>query len=271
MQVNPYLAPAQPVAGYYAAPPRLFTANTIALAAFLGSALGGALLYAFNLRRIGAGAQVPIALGLGVLTTAAIFAIAFALPDSATGLMSGVNIGMVFGVRALAQRRFEPVLNEAQAHGVKPHSGWWAALVSVVVLIPLAVIAFGGAMALQKTVAFGEEQEIMYEGDATEAEARKVGEDLTLQEFFGSKNPGPKTVTLAKDKKGFTLGFFVQEGSWKDETVTKAFTCIGGRVRQRALNNAHLTVTLLDSWGTVKKELPTPAAADVDKACEGYR
>ena len=218
---------------------------------------------------MGAGAQVPIALAAGVVTTAAIFAIAFALPESATSLMTGVNLGMVFAVRALAQRRFGAVLSEAQAHGVKPRSAWWAGLVALVVLIPLAVFAFVGAAALQNKVAFGEEQEILWEGDATEAEARKVGEDLTKQEFFGPKNPGPKTVTLAKDKKGFTLGFFVQEGSWNKAEVTAAFTCIGGRVRQRALGNAGLTVTLLDSWGTVKKEIPAPGGAEVEKACGG--
>jgi hypothetical protein len=205
---------------------------------------------------------VAIAVGVGV--TAAVFGLAFVLPDSATSLMTGVNLGLVFGARALATPRFEALVAEGRARGVAPASAWWTVPISLAVAVPAMVLFVFGYAAAQKSVTVAPGHEITLEGDATEAEAKAVGESFVKQEFMGPEAEGERGVILRKDSKGYALGFFVKEGSWKDSAMVDAFACIAGRARTDALGDQPTTLELLDDWGIAKKSVPAPSRRDPD-------
>ncbi len=263
---NPYQPPAapgygpQPYPGYgtWQPPPRLFTANAIGLAAFLGTPFAASLLYATNLRRVGKAQAAMIAVAAGLGATAVVFALAFALPDSMTSAMTMVNLGLVAGARALAHKEFGQALYSAEQQGVRPTSTWWAALVSLGLLIPLAVVVIGVVLASETSVTVAPEQTITFEGDATEAEAQAVGRVLVELGFFGPQNPGEKSATLRKDGKVYTLAFFVTDGAWNEKATKDAFTCVGGKVRGTALGQAPMSVLMLNDFGMEKARLPAP-------------
>jgi hypothetical protein len=277
--VNPYLPPnAAPPPGYgppgygppgYGPPhgpppPRLFTPSAIAVGTFLGTALTGALLFAWNQGKLGRGSEAWITVAVGVGVTAAVFALALVLPDSATPLMTGVNIGLVFGARALAVPRFEALVAEGRARGVTPMSGWWTVPVALAIAVPAVVLFVGGYAAMQKTVTVAPGQEITVDGDATEAEAKAVGDSFVRQTFMGPEAEGDRGVILRKDAKGYALGFFVVAGSWNETATVDAFSCIAGRARTDALRDQPTTVELLDEWGIAKKSFAAPSKRDSD-------
>jgi hypothetical protein len=281
--VNPYLPPNQapPPPGYpygppahsppgYGGPPegplppRLFTPSAIALGTFLGTALTGAALFAWNQRKLGRGSDAWITIALGVGVTAAVFGLALVLPDSATPLMTGVNLGLVFGARALAIPRFDAIVAEGRARGVTPASGWWAVPISLAVAIPAVGLFLVGYAATQETVTVAPGHEITVEGDATEAEAKALGDSFVRQTFMGPQAKGERGVVLRKDDKGYALGFFVVAGSWNESTTVDAFSCIAGRARSDALRDQPTTVELLDEWGIAKKSFPAPSSREPD-------
>jgi hypothetical protein len=276
---NPYLPPRQsPPPAYGVAgpnpwgpfspagppPPRLFTSNAIAIGTFLGTALTGAVLFAWNQRKLGRGSDAWLAIAVGVGVTAAVFGLALVLPDSATSLMTGVNLGLVFAARALAIRRFDAIVAEGRARGVAPASGWWAVPISLAVAIPAVGLFVVGYAATQQTVTVAPGQEITVEGDATEAEARAVGDSFVRQAFMGPEATGERGVMLRKDAKGYALGFFVVAGSWNDASTVDGFSCIAARVRSDVFGEQPTTVELLDEWGIAKKSFPAPSSRAPD-------
>jgi hypothetical protein len=165
---------------------------------------------------------------------------------------------MVAGVRALAHREFGGAIQAAEQVGVRPSSTWWAALVSAVVLIPIGGALFLVAFASEESVTIAPEQEVVYEGGATEREARAVGAALVELGFFGPEAPGAKTATLGKEANAYTLAFYVTDGAWNDVGKRNAFVCVGGRVRGQALGKAKTFVLLLNDLGIEKSRAEAP-------------
>jgi hypothetical protein len=148
---NPYLPPAAP--GAFAPPQQgtlpgaaipLYTANQVALAAFLGTPLGGAVVIASNERRLGRPRAALLALGLGVLALAALAGIALLLPDGVPSV--GLGWLPVLAIRAIAQKRQRALVDAHLAAGGRRASSWAAAGIGLACLVAAAVSVFAIAI-----------------------------------------------------------------------------------------------------------------------------
>ena len=117
-----------------------------------------------------------------------------------------------------------------------------------------------------KKVTIGARDEVRYNGTATEAEAKALGESLKAQGYLADKGV---TVVLAKGSGGTAVGFVVQEGAWDNDDnyavfehmVRTAGPAVGGfpiklqymnsklEVKKDTVVHAYLTVGANDQIG----------------------
>lgn len=68
-----------------------------------------------------------------------------------------------------------------------------------------------------KKIKINDKSEVYYKGDATEAEAKKLGDFLLTKEYFDSSNA--KSVQLVKDSSHYIVKFVVDKEAIKKDTV----------------------------------------------------
>lgn len=120
----------------------LYTPNHVALATFLGTPFGGAVLMALNeVRRSRRTQAVYVVLG-GLAGTGVLFAIGYLLPDGFPSFPIG--IGSLLAMGAIARSQQGALVHRHLAAGGKRGSGWLAAgigiLALIAVLVPLVVV-----------------------------------------------------------------------------------------------------------------------------------
>jgi hypothetical protein len=126
----------------------LYKPGQVALATFLGTPMGGAVLYAMNERRLGRSDGARNAIIFGLAATAILFGIAFALPN---GFPSApIGIVPVVLMQHIARTKQGVLVSQHGNAGGKIGSSWAAAGIGVAtcfaVLIPVFVVAFVVAM-----------------------------------------------------------------------------------------------------------------------------
>jgi hypothetical protein len=97
-----------------------------------------------------------------------------------------------------------------------------------------------------KKVEINNKSEVFYKDEATEAEAKKLGNFLLDKNFFDSMNE--KSIQLSKDSGIYTVRFVVDRASYETD---KENTLLGFRVWQMwitedVFNNAKTRVVLVD-------------------------
>ena len=122
----------------------LYTSKHVALATFLGTPLGGAVLLALNESRMGrAGAAIKTLLA-GLVATGFLLTLGLILPANIPTFP--IAIGSVVVMSSIAKTRQADLVAQHFAAGGKRGSGWAAAgigmLSLLVVLVPLVVIFF---------------------------------------------------------------------------------------------------------------------------------
>lgn len=230
---------------------RLYTPQHVGLATFLGTPLAGAYLLARNYWSLGKSSSGWNSLGLGVLGTILILAVAALIPSRAP--TTGITIGLVFGMMQAAKGLQQKEIDAHVARQGRLHSGWRAAGVGLLGCAVVIVGIFAWVMVGPEDKAtFGAEEEVYFEDGATEAEARKVGEALKKAGYFD--DTGAATVTLARSGGGYTLEFVVQDGAWNDAEVVTTLRQVGDEVSKDALDGKPVAVRLCDWKFQVKKE-----------------
>lgn len=155
MEQNPYAPPKAVVsdvdtrgasASGFPVPGGLYTAQQHFVASFLGSPFAAALIAAANYRKLRRDRDARNIIVWGIVATAALLGVAYALPDRFPSWV--LPLAYSFGARGLAQMKFGGVLSEHQAAGGKPASWWRLIGISLLALIVLAAVIFGGAFAL---------------------------------------------------------------------------------------------------------------------------
>ncbi len=119
---------------------RLFTVRHMVLATFLGTALGGAIVYAINERRLGHPQAAVRAVIYGVLGAVATLGIAFAVPSNIPSAPLG--LAALFGVHAIARKYQGRRISAHLAGGGGQASGWAAAGIGLLCLMVLMVPVF---------------------------------------------------------------------------------------------------------------------------------
>lgn len=108
---------------------KLFTQNGISIATFLGGPAAAGHLIRLNYRRLGKEREGLIALILGILATAALFAVLFSLPESTVDkipqqLIPAIYTAMIYGLVQVLQGK---ELKSAEASNTPFESNWKAA------------------------------------------------------------------------------------------------------------------------------------------------
>jgi hypothetical protein len=144
---NPYAAPQ--VQGVYEpaaqGPTRLdaplYTSKHVALATFLGTPFGGAVILALNEHRLGrAGAALKSLLG-GVVATGFLLTIGLVVPQGVPTLP--LSIGSLVVMSQIAKSRQGAVVAQHFAAGGKRGSGWAAAGIGILALLVVMVPLIG--------------------------------------------------------------------------------------------------------------------------------
>jgi hypothetical protein len=130
----------------------LYPPSHVALATFLGSPFGGAVLMAINEHRVGRTGVAVKTLLAGFFGTGVLFALASMLPDGIPRFP--ISLGPLWLMAAIAKGRQDAFVRQHIAMGGKRASAWAAAgiglLSALVVLVPFVVVlvlaqAFGAA------------------------------------------------------------------------------------------------------------------------------
>jgi hypothetical protein len=116
----------------------------------------------------------------------------------------------------------------------------------ILLLIITASLVLASCDRYGEKVEINNNSEVFYKEDATEAEAKKLGNFLLKRNFFDNSNE--KSVQLSKDSGVYTVRFVVDRASYE---VDKENTLLGFRVWQMwisedVFNNAKTRVLLVD-------------------------
>ena len=127
-----------------------------------------------------------------------------------------------------------------------------ASVVTVLTLNSVLVQArFGPSITLNHNDA------VFFLGDATEFNARSLGEALTEYGFFGDREG--TVVRLSADNREFAISFALWEGTWANPEVADYYRQLGQALAQD-LFSAPLTIYLCDSQFKVKKSFTVDPA-----------
>lgn len=253
MEALPHLSP--PAA---AIPPyKLYTPKAVGLATFLGSPMAGAVLIALNYLRLKRKRAAWQTIGLGILGTAALFTIAFLIPDGISrSLQLAPAIGSIFVMKAIAESLQGRYLNHHARHDGKTASLWAAAgiglaglLITVGVIVAIVVL---NSPNLGTKINISASEEIYYSKQATQSDAEKLGQVLKAMGFFNGK--GAKSVLLERTSTGTRVKFVVSEGTWDRDEAISVFQNIGRQVGNSGLGRP-VTIVLCDESLTEKREI----------------
>lgn len=133
-------------------------------------------------------------------------------------------------------------------------SRWGARIgiaVSILALLVVVMVYFGQKLMLGTKFAVSDKEAVNYSGDATEADARRLGGVLkTIGYFTGARETD---VLLKRDAKEGTIVSFVLTSRWNDAEIVTAFRQIGAAIVADGLAKP-ITVKLLDDHLNTKNE-----------------
>ena len=123
-------------------------------------------------------------------------------------------------------------------------------VIAVIAILIFAMIYFGQKIIMGKKYKVSEKESINYSGNATEDEAKKLGEMLKKMGLLTGARDAD--VLLKKDDKEGTVISFVVNST--DEAVVADFRMIGEAAAKEGFGKP-LTVKLLDDHLNTKKEI----------------
>ncbi len=122
----------------------------------------------------------------------------------------------------------------------------------IIMLLVVVLIYFGNKIMMGKRYKVSDKESVNYSANATEEEAKKLGDILKTEGYFdGSKNVD---VLLKKDDKEGTMISFVISGLGKDETIATAFKQIGEGIAKDGFGKP-LTIRLIDTHLNTLKDI----------------
>jgi hypothetical protein len=234
---------------------KLFDANAVAIATFLGSPVAGSILMAINYRRLGKGGSAAVAVVLGVVSTAAAVVLGYFVPTTFT---TAVAVILVVTMRSVAQALQGSAVKQHVGHGGSLGSKWAASGVGLIFLVVVAGAIFGGILlfemggVLQSNVVIGTKDKVYCVGPTTKEQAKTLGSELQKIGYFSDRGA---TVFLAEGKGSATVvSFAVKDGAWTQPATIAAFEEIGREIAP-SVGGFPLKVLLVNTAGDKEKEL----------------
>jgi hypothetical protein len=128
-------------------------------------------------------------------------------------------------------------------------------ILAVVMFIVLGMAFLGQKIMMGKKYKVSDKESVNYSGNATEEDARKLGDALKADGYLSGKST--VDVLLKKDDKEGTVVSFVGNWDWKNEKVESAFKQVGEDVAAGGLGKP-LTIRLMDDHLNTKNEIKVP-------------
>jgi hypothetical protein len=223
---------------------RLFNANAVAIAAFLCSPLGGAVLIAVNFVRLGKPRKGAFAVLAGLIAT---------LPAVLINWNGPTPVGSVASV-ALALLLFFctwQIAHEIQGDTVQEHleaggqlaTNFTAFLTGIATLATVVALSYAVFFALQPRKVVVGTNEILYSGLTSRSTAIALGNQLKNDPSFLHRGT---TVLIDREVGSRTLSFVVQDGAWDQAGILSSFEEFA-RKAAPTLGGLPIDIQLLDT------------------------
>lgn len=225
---------------------KLFDANAVTLATFLGSPFAGCLLMAINYHRLGHNARAVITLFVGIFLTVLLIFIGWTIKATIP-----IAMAMVFAARWSAEKLQGPAIQNHLNQGGLRFTRWTAFWIGIIFLVLLFSLIFAVVYSNdQRTgVMIGTKDEVFYSGTATREEARVLGNGLKSIGFFTDKGVN---VFVEKGKDGTIISYVVADGTWDKPEMLAAFEKIT-RDEAPTVGGLPITLRLVNTNLDVKK------------------
>jgi len=249
----------------------MYSPGQVALATFVGGPLAGAWLMAVNYKRLAEPAKMRRAIGLGVLGTAAVIALGFAVGNQATWLLALLPI---FAMRELARALQGAAYSRHVAVGGSRGSSWRAAGVGGASLVIYLGVVFGVfAIDLVMTrpsapVMIGGTS-VFYTDGVPRAEAEAVGEQLLAIQHLGRDTRRSVEVTRDGDRR--VVAFVMKEVAFSDDEVQVAYHLFAEPLSRKVYGGAPVDVWFLDGDMRAHTELSWETRPRVLDLGDGHR
>jgi hypothetical protein len=207
----------------------------VVAATFLGTPMGGAIVIAISLWRLGRRNAAVAVTGIMLLITLAFFALLMGLPDDVNVPGSAIAVPQLIIMYLLGKQLYGRELSHQIKAGGRIASTWKGAgigLLSLVAMIPIllgiALISEGvGPSAIfanhGQLIEF-ENDEIYIAGDTTAEDADRLATALKEINFFGQDGT---SVQIRREGSQTIVAFVVHDGVWQDESTVEAFRSVG--------------------------------------------
>lgn len=166
--------------------------------------------------------------------------------------MSESNVSPSASQGQEGQQQQGPVGVNAPMH-MQPKWYRYGMRIMVVLGVLLALMIWWGQSLIEgKRYKVSDKEIVGYSGDATEADAKQLGEALKQVGYFDGK--APAEVLLKKDaKEGRVLSFVMPEGSWDQAEQQAAVKTLADALAP-TIGGKPLTVRMIDKQLNTKKE-----------------
>ena len=124
-------------------------------------------------------------------------------------------------------------------------------ILAVVAIIVMALIFLGQKTMMGKRYKVSEMESVNYSGKASEDDAKKLGEILKENGYFGGTRE--MDVLLKKDDDGTVLSFVLNE-RWTDQEIVAGFREVGAEIANKGFGKP-LTIRLIDTRLNKKNEI----------------
>jgi hypothetical protein len=238
---------------------RLYDYRSVGIATFFGSTFAGCLLMAMNYRRLGQTTTATLTAIIGLVVTGLILLMASA--DNTDWMRPLPLVLMLATMYSAKGIQGEAVKRHVESGG-RLASRWAAFGIGMACLALMVALVIGVIFVRNssKSVTIGTKDDIQYAGQATEKEARALGQALKAEGYLTDRGV---TVLLSKGADGVVVSFVVQQGIWDDPNSVAGFKQVAG-VAAPAVGGLPIRVRLVDASLAVKKEV-TVLPEDVEK------
>jgi hypothetical protein len=210
----------EPPTGGTVAP--LFSVKAIVWATILGSFLAGSILIAINYGRLGRRkAQVLTLVLAPPALVAFLVLVTYGFPSY---LLGAAQAPLMYVIT----RHLQGLDIDASRYSGAVVSVVWAIGISLACAVLIFGVAFLVALSGQRDIGerltFNEADEVFYTDQATEADARDLGEILTSCGYFGWEGA---TAVVSRSGAEYTICFVVEIGAWEEADVIAAYSNLG--------------------------------------------
>jgi len=205
---------------------KLFDRISVLIASILGSPVAGAALMAINQSRWGEGKRAPKTVVIALLATSIVSVAAYlAHLDSLIPqyeLIVAVTCAVIMS--QIAQIWQGAAIERHRGAGGALVSRWAAAGVGLALLVAIIGGAVGFSLLSDDKVIVGSRDKVHYSGQATKADATKLGQTLKSMGYFSDRGVD---VVLSKQPSETRVSFVVEDGAWNQPDGVAGFERVG--------------------------------------------